>query len=232
MKPRLGRALSKGDARATTREHTPGRVTARRLRGRAWTLRFSVADKLNAMINPLGKSTAVAPVSSSMTAGEASKVAADFYAAFSKGDKAAMAQAYAPNAKFHDPLFGNLDGSKEIMTMWNKVLSAANPDTSKVVPQVQPNPTRNADGSWTVKVHWDASYDVGKHYENHVENHSDTTLTIKDGKIFSQRDDWDLHNWARQANPKFGGNKLADAITQFFAHAAVEVEAHKRGWLP
>lgn len=154
------------------------------------------------------------------TAASAVKVAGDFYRAFSKGDSAGMAAQYDPKVSFHDPLFGNLTGPK-VMEMWNTIMPAANPATFKIEPKVQPNPVQKPDGSFDVKVHWDAHYDLGS---RHVDNSSDTTLNIKNGKIVSQRDDWNLDNWTRQALPFGGGNKLADALSSFAAHSFIEVK--------
>jgi ketosteroid isomerase-like protein len=178
------------------------------------------------MVAPLGPNRSVTVVPSKTTAAEASKVAGDFYAALARGDAKGMAAQYDPQVKFHDPLFGNLKGSKEVMGMWNTIMPAANPKTFKIEPKVQPNPTQNADGSWNVKVHWDAHYDLGK---RHVDNHSDSTLTIRNGKIVQQRDDWDLDAWTKQALPLAGGTKVGDAVAHFLAHGFIEL---KDGWKP
>ncbi|HEY4223002.1 MAG TPA: nuclear transport factor 2 family protein [Myxococcota bacterium] len=166
-------------------------------------------------------STSVKPSAADAKA-DAAQVASSFYQAFARGDRTAMDAAYDPSVHFHDPLFGSLSGKHEVMEMWNTVIPAANPKTSHIEPTVQPNPTVRPDGSVEVKVHWDAHYDLGP---RHVDNHSDTTLVIKNGKIIDQRDDWDLSAWTKQALPLgIGGNTLTNALTAFAAHAFVEVK--------
>ena len=150
----------------------------------------------------------------------AQQVAQDFYAAFARRDAAGMEAAYAPGARFHDPLFGALDGRREIMSMWKTILPAANPATFQLEPTVH-GATRRPDGSHEVKVSWNAHYDLGK---RHVDNHSETTLVVKGGKIVDQRDDWDLAAWTRQALPHGGGHPLTNALTAFAAHAFVEIK--------
>ncbi len=154
------------------------------------------------------------------TASAATQVATRFYTAFAARDSATMAQLYAPNVKFRDPLFGNLKGP-QVMEMWNTITPAANSKTFKIEPKVQPNPTQRPDGSWDVQVHWDAHYDLGS---RHIDNHADTTMTIKDGKIVKQNDAWDLDAWTKQALPFGGGNRVGDALTHFAAHSFIEVK--------
>jgi limonene-1,2-epoxide hydrolase len=178
------------------------------------------------MVDPVGRNRSVVPLRSPTTAAEATKVATDFYAAFSRRDGKAMRAAYDPAVRFNDPLFGNLKGIKQVMGMWDTITPAANPKTFKIETKVQPNPKQNADGSFSVKVHWDAHYDIGK---RHIENHSDTTLTIKNGKIIEQRDAWDLDAWTKQALPLGGGTKVGDAVAHFLAHGFIEFKA---GWKP
>lgn len=156
------------------------------------------------------------------SAAAATQTAENFYRAFAKSDLAAMGAAYDKNATFHDPLFGNLKGKTEVMDMWKTITPAVNPATFKLEPKVAANPTQNIDGSWNVKVHWDAHYDIGK---RHIDNHSDTTLTIKDGKVLAQRDEWDLAAWTKQALPAGGSSKVVQKITSFAAHSFIELEA-------
>jgi limonene-1,2-epoxide hydrolase len=178
------------------------------------------------MVDAIGKNAAVSAVSRG-TAEDASRVVNDFYGALGKRDFKTMAQSYAPNVKFHDPLFGTLHGTKATMDMWKTSLSGIDPKTFKAEHTVQPNPTRNPDGSYNVKVHWDAHYDVGLLRKHHVENHADSTFVVKDGKITSQRDDWSLNDWTKQAFPGVGGHKLTNKLTHFVAHGFIEL---KDGW--
>lgn len=154
-------------------------------------------------------------------AAAATAAATSFYAAFARRDAAGMEAAYAPNVAFHDPLFGHLDGKSEVMQMWKTILPAANPKTFQLEARVQPNPRQRPDGTFEVKVQWDAHYDLGK---RHVDNRSDTTLLVRNGKIVEQKDDWNLAAWTKQALPFGGGNPLVDALTAFAAHTFVEVK--------
>ena len=152
---------------------------------------------------------------------EASAVASGFYSAFAAGNNGAMAGYYAPGVEFHDPLFGNISGAPKLMEMWSTISSAAR--NVQILPQVQ-SATPAGDGAWQVKVHWDAHYDLGKpNASHHVDNHSDTTLLIKDGKIVSQRDEWSLSEWTRQALPGIGGTAFGDFLASHAASAALEI---------
>jgi len=165
-------------------------------------------------------SAKAATVAASGAAAAATRAAEAFYGAFASRDLAAMGRCYAPDVQFHDPLFKSLRGP-EVMDMWKTIMPAANPATFKIEPRVA-SPTANADGSWTVKVHWDAHYDLGS---RHIDNHSDSTLVVRDGKIVSQRDDWDLGAWTKQALPFGGGTRAANAVASLAAHSFIELQA-------
>jgi len=192
------------------------------------------------MVAPVAGNRSVAQVSASNGAEAATQLADQFYKAFAKGDNAAMAQMYSDDVKFHDPLFGHLNGKAETMNMWNTIQPSTNPATTDIRPQVVGQPTQNKDGSWDVKVHWDASYDIGKPGKwRHIDNHADTTLTIKDGKITHQRDDWDLQKWTAQAVPRWagGGTKVGDVLTHLAAEGLIKLTTPRTpppmtGWTP
>jgi len=133
-----------------------------------------------------------------------------------------MAACYDNDVQCHDPLFKSLNGKVEVMDMWKTITPAANPATFRVASKLRGAPIATGDGAYTVKVHWDASYDLGK---RHVDNHADSTLVIKDGKIISQRDDWDLGAWMKQALPVGGGSKLVQETVAFAAHFFAEIKA-------
>lgn len=181
------------------------------------------------MTLPISGARAVAPLSSASDAAAASKVATDFFAAFSRRDAAAMEQAYDPKVRFRDPLFGTLRGRPRVMEMWNTIIPAANAQTFEIKPSQRGAPVRNPDGSYEVRMHWDASYDLGK---RHVENHADTVLTIRDGKIISQRDDWDLKKWTAQAVPH-GSNAAADDLARIAARSFIHLKSllNPGGWV-
>ncbi len=184
------------------------------------TPRAATPSTQHATVSKGWSASAVSP--STDTAASAAKVATAFYEAFSKRDAAGMAQAYDPGVTFHDPLFGTLNGQSQVMDMWKTILPAANPATFRIEPKVVGTPTARPDGSYEVKVHWDAHYDLG---QQHVDNSSDTTLLVKHGKIIGQRDEWNLDDWTRQALPFGGGNHLTDALAHFAAHSFIEVKS-------
>lgn len=167
------------------------------------------------------KVATVAPVGTPTTAQDAVALAGRFYQAFAARDADGMEACYAPNVVFHDPLFGHLNGP-QAMEMWRAIIPAADPKTFQVSPTVDGAPVQQRDGSFKVKVHWDAHYDLPG--RTHVDNRADTTLVIKDGRIVSQRDEWDLSNWTRQALPVGGGTALGNGLARLAAHGAIEVK--------
>lgn len=167
------------------------------------------------------KAATVAPVGATTTAKSAVALAERFYGAFAARDAAGMEACYAKDVVFHDPLFGHLNGP-QVMEMWRAIIPAADPKTFQVTPTVDQAPVEQRDGSFKVKVHWDAHYDLPGH--THVDNRSDSTLVIKDGRIVSQRDEWDLSNWTRQALPVGGGTALGNGLARLAAHGAIEVK--------
>lgn len=141
-----------------------------------------------------------------------------FYAAFAARDSATMSSLYAPNVRFHDPLFGNLHGN-QVMAMWNAISPAANP--YHVKPSAASNPKDLGGGRYQVHVTWEANYGI---YGRAIHNHSETTLVIENGKIVEQRDAWDLHAWAAQALPgHLGGHKVGDMLLAAAAHSYIGV---------
>lgn len=149
----------------------------------------------------------------------AATVATAFYGAFASRNTAAMSDFYDPNVQFHDPLFGHLRGSAQVMEMWTSIMPKANP--FQISPTVQPSPTNLGGGSWQVQVHWDAHYGLGQAL---ITNHSETTLVIKNGCIVSQQDVWDLNAWTKQAVPHdLGGNVVANDVLRVAAHSFIEV---------
>jgi ketosteroid isomerase-like protein len=117
------------------------------------------------------------------------QVAEQFYTAFGQADGAGMQALYAPDATFHDPLF-DLKGQSAVGGMWTGILKKGSDLhlSSKVL---------SAEGN-TVKVAWTADY---KLLGRPIHNESITTMTMRDGKIASQRDDWSWSKWAKQAFP-------------------------------
>jgi len=112
-----------------------------------------------------------------------------FYAAFGRRDHRTMAAAYAPSARFSDPVFTDLAGPR-IGAMWRMLCERA-------------SDLRIACGPVTVaagraRVEWQAWYTytaTGRPVHNRIQ----ASLTIADGLITRHDDRFDLYRWSRQA---------------------------------
>jgi len=119
------------------------------------------------------------------------EVVSDFYTAFARKDGKAMTAAYAPNARFSDKVFPQLDGTKA-GAMWRMLTGAGELKIRHEILKV--------DGD-TVTAKWIANYPApgtGRPVENHVT----ATIKVKDGQIVEHTDDFDMNKWVRMA---FGG---------------------------
>lgn len=112
-----------------------------------------------------------------------------FYTAFQKRDGAAMAACYAPDVKFADEVFPDLEGDRA-GGMWKMLCSRA-ADLRVEFRDVQANDTEGS-------AHWDAYYTftaTGRKVVNRI----DAKFKFKDGLIREHRDSFDFYAWARQA---------------------------------
>ena len=112
-----------------------------------------------------------------------------FYAAFAERDGDAMAACYAPDARFSDPVFGDLRGS-EPGAMWRMLTGRARDLTVDLV-------EHSADGG-RGSARWIAHYtftQTGRPVTNDVR----ASFRFDDGLIADHRDEFDFHRWARQA---------------------------------
>jgi ketosteroid isomerase-like protein len=112
-----------------------------------------------------------------------------FYAAFAERDGDAMAACYAPDARFSDPVFGDLRGS-EPGAMWRMLTGRAQDLTVDLV-------EHSADGG-RGSARWIAHYtftQTGRPVTNDVR----ASFRFDDGMIVDHRDEFDFHRWARQA---------------------------------
>ncbi len=130
-----------------------------------------------------------APVKPSAPPATSAEVATAFFTAFQSKDLAAFEKLYAPGATFHDPIY-DLKGRAETTHMW-KSLFAAGKDLKLSFKVLESGP----EGA---KVAWTADYKV---FGRPVHNEAVSTMTIKDGQITAQRDDWSWSKWAKQALP-------------------------------
>jgi ketosteroid isomerase-like protein len=112
-----------------------------------------------------------------------------FYAAFAARDGAAMAAAYAPDAHFHDPVFGDLHGAQP-GAMWVMLTGRAQ-DLEIRLAEHEADDERGT-------ARWLADYtfaSTGRRVHNDVR----ATFAFRDGLIADHRDDFSFHGWARQA---------------------------------
>ncbi|MEA2497184.1 MAG: hypothetical protein QOJ29_5095 [Thermoleophilaceae bacterium] len=112
-----------------------------------------------------------------------------FYTAFDKHDGDTMAACYAPDAHFHDPVFGDLSGT-EAGAMW-RMLTAGSDDLRVELAE------HSSDGE-TGSAHWIAHYtftQTGRAVINDIR----ASFKFRDGLIVDHHDEFDFTKWARQA---------------------------------
>jgi ketosteroid isomerase-like protein len=113
----------------------------------------------------------------------------EFYAAFARLDGVAMAQCYAPDATFSDPVFVGLRGEQP-GAMWRMLTSRAKDLTVDLV-------SRDADET-AGTAHWVAHYQFAQ-TGRPVANDVHSRFRFVDGLIAEQVDEFDFHQWSRQA---------------------------------
>lgn len=113
----------------------------------------------------------------------------NFYDAFSRKDYAGMQRLYHDEATFSDPVFAHLT-SAEVKAMWQMLLMAGR-DLRVTYYDVQ------AVGD-IQRCEWHAHYTFSRTGKK-VHNIIRSEMKIRDGKIFSHRDDFDFWRWSRQA---------------------------------
>lgn len=112
-----------------------------------------------------------------------------FYAAFARRDHRAMAAAYAPSARFSDPVFTDLAGPR-IGAMWRMLCERATDLRIECGPVVVEGV--RAEAEWQA---WYTYTATGRHVHNRIR----ASLTIADGLITRHDDRFDLYRWSRQA---------------------------------
>jgi ketosteroid isomerase-like protein len=122
------------------------------------------------------------------------EVANRFYAAFAAKDSATMVSCYAPDVRFSDPAFPDLDHRK-VTSMWRMLVErgAANLVVSHNIV--------SAEGDRVV-VRWDADYPFKSSptgAARPVHNEITATLEVRDGLIVKHTDVFDFWTWSRQA---------------------------------
>ena len=112
----------------------------------------------------------------------------NFYEAFDRHDGEAMARAYAPDARFEDPAFGELSG-EEAGDMWRMLTGRAEDLRVELA-------DHSADGD-AGTAHWIATYTfrTGRKVVNDIH----ARFRFGDGRIIEHEDSFSFHKWARQA---------------------------------
>lgn len=113
----------------------------------------------------------------------------DFYAAFARHDGEAMAAAYADNATFEDPVFGELHGT-DGPDMWRMLCAGAS--DLRVDYEVLHATDTDASVRWTA--HYTFS-GTGRPVRNEISS----ILKLADGKITDHRDTFSVWRWSSQA---------------------------------
>ncbi|MEP6766215.1 MAG: nuclear transport factor 2 family protein [Gemmatimonadaceae bacterium] len=111
-----------------------------------------------------------------------------FYNAFAKRDSTTMAECYAVNPYFSDPVFVSLNGAT-VPGMWHMLCGRAK-DLQVAASNITANDVAGS-------AHWEARYhfSTGRMVHNVIE----AKFTFTDGKIKTHIDSFDLYKWARQA---------------------------------
>lgn len=113
----------------------------------------------------------------------------DFYTAFQQLDAEAMANCYASDVRFSDPVFPDLRG-EDAVDMW-RMLTQRAMDFSLSFDNIQADEQRGS-------AQWVATY-VFSPTGNTVVNRINAHFKFADGKIVEHRDQFDLWRWAAQA---------------------------------
>jgi ketosteroid isomerase-like protein len=111
------------------------------------------------------------------------------YEAFGRCDGSAMTACYAPDAHFRDPAFGDLEG-EEIGAMWRMLTGRAT--------DLKIGLHEHEAGEETGSAHWIARYtfSTGRPVVNDIQA---SFRFAADGRIADHIDEFDFHNWAKQA---------------------------------
>jgi ketosteroid isomerase-like protein len=117
-----------------------------------------------------------------------------FYDAFDKRDGDRMAACYAPDARFSDPVFTDLNGD-EPGAMWRMLTGRA--DDLRV--ELLEHEAGDERGSARWRAHYTFTQ-TGRPVVNDVR----ATFRFADGLIAEHRDEFGFHRWARQALGRTG----------------------------
>lgn len=118
-----------------------------------------------------------------------SKLVKSLYEALQRRDGDAMAACYADDARFNDPVFGDLNGD-EVGGMWRMLCKRA------VDLDVKLRDLHAKAGF--VSATWECRYLYGS-TGRPVVNIGQARFAVRDGKIMQHVDEWSFHAWAGQA---------------------------------
>jgi ketosteroid isomerase-like protein len=113
-----------------------------------------------------------------------------FYEAFDEGNGEVMAQCYAPDARFEDPVFGQLTGA-EAGAMWRMFTSRPGSDLRVELPE------HEADEEFGT-ANWIARYTFGP-TGRFVVNDIRARFRFADGLVVDHVDRFSFWTWSRQA---------------------------------
>lgn len=141
-------------------------------------------------------------------------VIARLYSAIATRDLATVDACYAPNATFHDGMFGSLD-RPEIVGMWRHLFSTLLAEATVEIVDVSSLQTEG-------RLVWSADYTFpvsGRRVKNIIEAH----LCVEGGLISSHREQFDMTRWTQQA---LGLDAVAAAAPQ--THARIRHQARSQ----
>lgn len=115
----------------------------------------------------------------------------NFYQAFANHDIDGMLACYADDVVFTDPAFGRLEG-KDAHDMWRMLLSRGGGANKITLADV------SVDGEEKGSAEWWARYNYGES-KRPVVNQVFASFVIRDGKIVTHTDRFDMWKWSRQA---------------------------------
>jgi len=114
-----------------------------------------------------------------------------FYSSFQDQNAEGMAECYHDKVSFNDPAFGDLNGKKEVSSMWKMLIERAKGDLAIHFDRVMADEVSGF-------CHWEAHYHFSKTGRK-VHNEIQATFRFEDGKIIEHHDHFSLWNWCRMA---------------------------------
>jgi ketosteroid isomerase-like protein len=112
------------------------------------------------------------------------------YDALARRDGEAMAACYAPDARFEDPVFHEMDG-RRAGAMWRMLCATPGADVRVELSDVVADDTSGS-------AHWEAFYKFSRTGRD-VHNRIDASFRFRDGLIVDHRDNFSLWRWAGMA---------------------------------